>query len=257
MAWRDESDHPFAGIAEKLKRANQNINQLNSEINRFIQRGQYPILPDPDSVEWEEAVTYHRTKPIPLSFAVLTGEIIHHLRSCLDHVSWHFSDSESRASDPNGIEFPIFEQKPMNREQREKYKRKVQGIKNDRVLKLIEDLQPFNAGADAADHLLMILHNMDRFDKHRELMIVASTANARIPPPVRRVPRRRIRLYEAGELADSDHAMLIRAAHKYGIVTPGVSFRYFGKRERHSLLRGLIEIWNEVDTLIDAFAAEA
>jgi hypothetical protein len=256
MAWNNEPDHPFAGIAEKLKRAHQNIDDLNSEINLFIQSGKYPVLPNPNSEEWKVAVTYHKTKPIPLRFAVLAGEIIHHLRSCLDHVMWHFSDNCSRASDPNGIEFPIFEQKPRNSDELKRYKRKVQGIGNAKVLDLIEASQPYHAGADAADHLLMIVHNMDRFDKHRELMIVASTANAIIPPSLTEL-QDKVRLYEAGKLPESERATLIQAAQNYGAVSPGLAFRQFGKREPHSLLRGLVELWTEVDNRVDAFAIEA
>jgi hypothetical protein len=255
MAWFDEPDHPFLGIAEKLKRADQNIVHLNSEIELFVKSGKYPVLPNPNTEEWKEAVTYHKTKPIPLRFSVLTGEIIHHLRSCLDHVVWHFSDACSRASDPNGIEFPILEQKPGNSDERKRYKRKVQGIGNTKVLDLIEASQPYHAGADAADHLLMIVHNMDRFDKHRELMIVASTANARIPPTITEL-QDKVRLYEAGKLSQSEHVTLIQAAQNYGTVTPGVAFRQFGKREYHSLLRGLLELLRDVDKRVDAFAAE-
>jgi hypothetical protein len=182
MAWHDDPEHPFAGIAEKLKRADENIGHLNSEINLFIQSGEYPVLPDKNAKEWEESVAYHRTKLIPLKFAVLTGEIVHHLRSCLDHVVWHFSDACARAADPNGIEFPIYENRPGNSDERRRYKRKVQGITFPNVLSLIEDMQPYKAAPDVANHALLIVHNMDRFDKHRELVIVSSAVELNVPP---------------------------------------------------------------------------
>ena len=47
MAWYDEPAHPFAGIAQKLERANDNIANLNNEIVRFFGASKYPVIPDP------------------------------------------------------------------------------------------------------------------------------------------------------------------------------------------------------------------
>jgi hypothetical protein len=139
MAWRDEPAHPFSGIAEKLKRADQNIADLNSKIDAFIQGGKYPIIPDPGSESWKEVLDYHKAKPIPLLFSVLAGEIVHHLRSCLDHVVWHFSDSVQRGECQNVIEFPIFSDEPMKKDKLALYARKVQAISNTNVLALIKN----------------------------------------------------------------------------------------------------------------------
>jgi hypothetical protein len=94
-AWTTDPNHPFVGIAEKLKRVDQNIVNLNTEITAFIDQGEYPTMPHPDDQCWPKAVDYHRNKSIPLRFSVLSGEIIH-LRSALDHIVWYFSSEEAR-----------------------------------------------------------------------------------------------------------------------------------------------------------------
>jgi hypothetical protein len=80
------------GINEKLKRANENIRNLDSEIVAFIEGGEYPVLPDANGKIPDEAISYHKNRVIPPRFGVLAGEIIHHFRSCFDHIVWHFSE---------------------------------------------------------------------------------------------------------------------------------------------------------------------
>src|ERR1700679_1551898 len=116
MEWHEDPKHPFAGIAEKLKRADQNIFSFHTEINLFLKSGNYPIIPHPNDERWQEAVDYHRNKSIPVRFAVLAGEIVHHLRSSLDHIVWHFSSDEARLKGQNVIEFPVFESKPLSKD---------------------------------------------------------------------------------------------------------------------------------------------
>src|SRR6266704_2774678 len=45
MVWTTDPDHPFAGIAEKLKRADENIVDLHKEILRFFKICKYPVIP--------------------------------------------------------------------------------------------------------------------------------------------------------------------------------------------------------------------
>src|SRR5260370_884562 len=127
----------FDGIDEKLKRASENVRILEKEIARFFQEGKYPVLPEHDKKQLLEAIDYHKQRAIPLRFGVLAGEIIHHLRSCLDHVAWQFSSPEYRKDHVRQIEFPVFEKRPVDKDSRARYKRKIKGITDARVLGLI------------------------------------------------------------------------------------------------------------------------
>jgi hypothetical protein len=257
MSWTKDADHPFAGIAEKLKRANQNIQNLKAEIDTFLQRGDYPVLPHPDRETWQEAVDYHRNKRIPIRFGVLAGEIVHHLRSSLDHVIWHFSDGKSRSDDPNGLEFPIFEVEPdpTDKNALRRYNRKVQGITNTQVLTWIKEMQPYNAWPDVSDDALLIVHNMDRFDKHRELAIVDSSALVTFPPEMMEISRKAL-LYTEGKLPTSENAILSKALKDHAKVTPNVAFREFGKRKGQPVIPGLAKLSDEVSVLIAVFATQ-
>jgi hypothetical protein len=82
----------------------------------------------------------------------------------------------------------------------EKYDRKIQGITNSNVRRLIDKLQPHNDGTDVGDYPLLIVHNMDRFDKHRELAIVYSTAFVRVPPSISSELIPKFEMYKPGKL---------------------------------------------------------
>jgi|ERR1017187_5770589 hypothetical protein len=250
----ESPDHPFNGIFEKLKRANQNIVNLKSEIDTFIQKGKYPTIPHPDDKLWQEAATYHRDKIIPLRFSVLSGETIHHLRSILDHIVWHFSSEVVRRDFENVIEFPVLELRPSSKDKPRRYDRKIQGITNLSVIKLIAALQPYRAGADAADQPICIIHNMDRFDKHRELAIVDSCA---VPvfaiPPHRNDLVRKVVLYSQGKLPEADRPAVGYAIKNYANITPNVAFRKFGKREDQPVIPGLTQLADYMRDVVSRF----
>jgi len=159
------------GIHEKIKRADENIRNLNLEIIRFFDESLYPVIANEDGEFIEEAIKFHLQRPLPLRFSVLAGETVHHLRSCFDHLIWQLSSNSYRTSSPNSIEFPVFDSRPSDKSEIARYERKVKGINDPQVLTAIQCLQPYNA-AEPFDDPLFVIHDMDRFDKHRELAIV-------------------------------------------------------------------------------------
>jgi hypothetical protein len=253
MVWHDDPDHPFAGIAEKLKRAEQNIVNLKAEIDLFVQGGEYPVLPHPNSEEWEKAKAYHRDKRIPLRFSVLAGEVVHHLRSCFDHVVWHFSAGRVTTRNENAIEFPVLDSDPAgNKNKVGEYNRKIQAIANPDVIALIKKMQPYEVGSHIANHALLIIHNMDRFDKHRELVIVSSIISVEYPPDAIDFIRK-AQMYIQGELPPAEHLALGRALQNYK-PSPGVAFRKFGEWRAYPVVKGLSELLLFADSAMAEFS---
>lgn len=255
MAWYDDPEHPFAGIAEKLKRADQNIVNLHNEILAFFQSCKYPVIPNPDDKEWKEVVNYHRNLPIPKRFGVLAGEIVHHLRSSLDHIVWIFSDDTSKTLHENALEFPIFA-KAMSKDDLRRYKRKIHGIANIRVRTLVEKLQPYQSGTAAINHPLCVVHDMDRFDKHRELVIVTSCASVEFPE----LPADLVRIiatYAKTKAVATEDVRAFQRAIKYdGKVTPQVAFAKFGDRKDQFVVPSLAHLLDAVGDVTDLFARE-
>jgi hypothetical protein len=183
--------HPIDGARERLKRADQNIHNLNCEIDRFLSpapvvtwevEGNDPIVTDENRKAYEELKEFIKAT-VPLRFSVLAGEIIHHLRSVFDHVAWQLSSPAFQANSPRQIEFPIFRTRPVpcgiTRKQMCAYCRKVEGINSPTALVRIDSLQPYWV-TNPLRHSLWLIHDMDIFDKHRELKMAVFIAKLNI-----------------------------------------------------------------------------
>jgi hypothetical protein len=235
----------FNGIKEKLIRAEENIRNLDSEISRFFQACKYPVLPDPKDKLYLEAIKYHEQLTIPLRFSVLAGEIIHHLRSCLDHLVWQFSSPKSRQS--TSIEFPILDHEPISEKQLSRYKGKIEGIANPAIRDLIKRLQPYNS-PDYIDSPLSIIHHMDIFDKHRELVLHYATGGLMMPAPMRPVVESYKRDHPSATPAE-----IASKFKSYGQLVPQISFKNFGRREIEPVAQGLTELYNATVKVVRQF----
>ncbi len=238
----------FDGIDEKLKRANENIRNLESEITGFFQECPYPVLPENDKELLLKGIEYHKNLVIPPRFSVLAGEIIHHLRSCFDHLVWHFSTALDRVEHVRQIEFPIFEKRPVDKKSIFRYEGKIKAITNTTVCNLIERLQPYNS-TDPTDSPIAIIHNFDVSDKHRELVLFS-------PIGVRQLPIEMQTTFEAyqrnhPELTFVDLAIKFKG---HGQLVPQISFRDFGRREIQPVVPGLIDLFNYAVNTIKAFS---
>ncbi len=211
----------FAGIEEKLIRADENIRNLDSEVARFFEKCKYPVLPKLEDKRHSEAVEYFKKLLIPIRFSVLSGEIVHHLRSCLDHIIWELSDDPTRNfKDGRYLEFPILDTRPTPENKFTRYDRKIQGVQHSGALKLIEKLQPYNSVTPHTE-LLWVIHDMDRTDKHRELVIVQSTGFMQGSWDL--VMKVRGHLTRGTVMPEP----LMREFDKHGEITPQVSFKEF------------------------------
>jgi hypothetical protein len=234
----------FTGIAEKLKRAEENIFNLYAEMERFFQECDYPIIPENNRELELKAIEYHKNLVIPPRFSVLAGEVIHHLRSCFDHVVWHFSVGPVK--NPRQIEFPIFSQ-PLDKRGRERFEGKIEGITDSKARSLIERLQPYNA-TDPTNDLLWLIHDFDIMDKHKELILCVGTGGVVLPRTMQSV----IESYQRAH-PDFDSAQVARHFKSYGPSQPFVSFRNFGGRGIKSVSEGLIELFNYTISVVNEF----
>jgi len=214
-------------------------------------------MPDPKDQSWQQALDYHRDLQIPKRFSVLAGEIIHHLRSCLDHIVWHFSSDTAKLLHESALEFPVF-CKPLTKDELRRYKRKIQGITNPSILALIERLQPYQRGTDAIDDPLCIVHDMDRFDKHRELVIVRPSAQIQFPAGTSVALVEQAFAYTQGKpVPDDILAAIGRLIKKHHHVTADIAFAQFGKWQTQPVVPSLAQLINSTSNVVELFAKEA
>lgn len=166
---------PLAGVIEKIHRVDeltQDLEQLclNYSMydvsNELILRQNRSIVPD------RELNAYRITMelpPVPLRIAVLFGEIMHHLRSCLDHVAhvlvW--SSGKQPREGAGGTAFPV-------RQTLDKGPARVQPAVWDEAASFVESIQPYSdPERRGTEHPLQQITDLNNVDKHRLLHVVA------------------------------------------------------------------------------------
>jgi hypothetical protein len=132
--------HPLDGCWAKIQRAKEQINNLNIEVSNDA----YSVVGE-FQPERQRYVFKIVGPPVPLRVAVLAGEIIHHLRSCFDHVVWALARKNGIPDETRDITFPVCETP-------EKYKKRIKGVSRAEYHK-IEELQPYRTN-DPANSIL-------------------------------------------------------------------------------------------------------
>ena len=156
----------------KIVRAEESIKNLDAEITQYLASDPKPyrIVGELHNDDREYGFTAY-SDPVPLRFSIIAGEIVHHLRSALDHVIWAMATRNNR-NPRNRIQFPICDTPP-------KFEKAlkngiVQGV-GDVAVKIIEGVQPFKS-EDPRDAILYVLHDFDVTDKHKLLPVITTAA---------------------------------------------------------------------------------
>ena len=129
----------------------------------------------------EFVLVVHQSEPIPTRFAVLCGEWLYNLRSCLDYTIWATAAFDSGQLPPPGdehLQYPIYERE-------DQWKRNLYRIKalEARHRRMLHHMQPFASDLDA--NFLARLNELARLDRHRQLNV--ATAYVAILEPVLRI----------------------------------------------------------------------
>jgi hypothetical protein len=248
--------HALDPARGKLERAHESILSLEGEIEIFLQEGSGSVIPKDDQAAAQEAVKHHTSRIIPGRFSILVGEIVHHLRSSLDHVAWQLSSQQKRLSDPSGIEFPIFCSKPMDKSATRRYQRKIEGV-GEHGRKIIDALQPYNRDpafllTGPVNDPLWIVHEMDRIDKHRELIITLGAFDVAVSG----MADIYLMLYRQDDLPEEDVVGLGRSFDPDSKVTTQVAFHEFGALRMQPVIPGLSKLTRYVNRVLDVFASE-
>lgn len=154
-------------IVLKIERSKELLNELREELNTFRQQEPYKISIKRDSKTRRPIYYISHATPLPPRIALLSGEVIQHLRSALDNLAYNFFQKESPDEEGKHIYFPIFDD--VTKYVQEKEKRTV-GM-SDACKKWIDSLSPYKGGND----VLWQIHKLNNIDKHR-LLIAAGAS---------------------------------------------------------------------------------
>jgi len=151
----------------KIERAKEHIGQLESAISDFRNSHPYTLVPQEKPHIEHTALCVGEVHPVPCRISLIIGDVVHNLRSSLDHLAWQLVEAEG-AIPTSKTHFPISESV-------QKYASAVangaiKGV-STHASKLIEASQRYVTNDDT----LWNIHQLDRIDKHR-LMITGAAA---------------------------------------------------------------------------------
>ena len=163
--------HPLDGCRAKLNRAAETIQSLGAEIEVFLSSGASEIAitrqHQPDGLEY--AFIARGNPEVPLRFAVLVGEIVHHMRSSLDHVV-HALIVRNGQTPTRTSQFPICVSAKAFKDARSRGQ--IRGLRSS-AARLVEAVQPFTSQTPD-DTVLSVVNQMDILDKHKLLVVVTA-----------------------------------------------------------------------------------
>ena len=166
-------DDALAGIRAKLDRANAHLESINGEVQAFRKRQPYRVEGQFDAQRGGYVFKLHIVERPPIAWGVLSGELVHNVRSALDNLVWELVLlNNQQPCRWNG--YPIWDSgtketflRDIRRPRKGKrHPGKLHGV-SDEACAVIERTQPYNGGLCQRLTALDALWNMD---KHRFLM---------------------------------------------------------------------------------------
>ena len=166
---------PFDSSWEKLKRADEQILNLNGEVTGFLNAppgGVYRLINDVDAQTFEEGRQAAQQRPVPQRFSVLAGEVLYNLRSALDHVAYRLVEIAGNTPTYRTA-FPIVTEDPDSSSQEAtRFHAAVDGM-SARAQAVLRALQPHtDPDVPVEMHPLVVLRNLCNRDKHRHLNLL-------------------------------------------------------------------------------------
>jgi hypothetical protein len=177
--------HPLDGINEKTLRAKTHFQALQVAAKAYVESNPCTLRLQPDPESGSHFMIAERLTPPPMLLSVIVGDLVHNLRSALDHMMWNLV--EVTATHPPNVrtQFPIFDHPDKFAEQvtvpRERGKASYALGVDDLTLADIEGLQPYNRPENTA-HAFSILGALSNIDKH-QIPLPSAFALTHDPPP--------------------------------------------------------------------------
>jgi hypothetical protein len=187
-----ESEH-FLSAVHRLGRAQKHIETLQCEAEKWIKSGVYELSLETDAKD-QPFLQVTRLEVPPAEFGALIGDILHNLRSSLDHMAFGLVVANyGRRRVPDEYEgtsaFPIFNSGPKFRRKVTKGAKKGLPAHGSGLYKIrgidplaqaeIERLQPYHRRKLPEARVLWALEWLSNHDKHRTppLTVVALTGS--------------------------------------------------------------------------------
>lgn len=157
--------HPLDGCRGKLARAEELWDELGVSLVEFLDPRPFQTEGSFDAGPSEWVVYFRVNEEPPLRWGILIGDVVHNLRSALDHLAWQLV--LLNGGEPSWrTQFPIYNDEEGFR-RAQGGQSQISGM-SDEDQQLVEELQPFQHPAgEEKPHHLVVLQSLSNVDKHR------------------------------------------------------------------------------------------
>lgn len=185
--------------------ARKHLATLREAVREYEQSDPYEIRQERTSTGYESSL-YITPKPVPMEISFMAGDVLHNLRSTLDHLAWQLALTTGDPSpafplggDPDSeswrrVLFPL-RSKPPNDDSDSWLPERLRNVRPE-IKAFLREIQPF-AMADDPRHVtstLWMLQELSNVDKHRVPLIAVpslhETATLTVTTPLSRVNSR-------------------------------------------------------------------
>lgn len=161
--------HPLDSCRLRISRANDHAQELGQEVLAWANRNPYGTTGEFDADASEYVFRYRVFEPPPARWAVLVGDVVHNLASCLEHLAWQLVIRNGETPIEGQTGFPVFETRPRwdgrAGDGRGGGKWMMEGM-SDLHQATIELFQPYR-DPKPSEHPLAQLRQLWNIDKHR------------------------------------------------------------------------------------------
>lgn len=176
--------HPLNAVRLKLHRAQEHLEVLHSGVQAFLWRDAYGARVELDAQTNELVViTIVREQPPP-TWGPLFGDLIHNLRSTLDHLAIALVLANKPTANTRSNAFPIFDKDPSrpkaSKRDKATWTRMVKNMSTEQVA-AIRAVQPFNTPiSEGLTNTLIVVSTLSNTDKHRGLIPIGGIVGGQI-----------------------------------------------------------------------------
>ncbi len=165
------ADERLALIRVKIERAKKHLGDLQIARQSFFDTHPYEVSTDRNGKTGNAVYYLSRIHEMPPIFSVVAGDVLHNLRSALDHLAYQLVLVGSPGITPKReVSFPIYSDATEYETDRG---RKVEGM-SEAAIDAIDAVKPYKGGND----YLWRLSQLNNIDKHRLLVTVFAELRA-------------------------------------------------------------------------------
>jgi hypothetical protein len=166
---------PHRVVWLKLDRGTHLTVKLSEEIKVFLAQETDTLGPYHDRATGEELIRQQLSRVVPMSLSLKAGEVLHQLRSALDHMACLLI-RKGGGEVTTKSQFPIERVRPAKPRDHARLEQQIAGMP-DGAKTMIESWQPYHLGTNRDRHWLAMLKKLNNLDKHQALVMHAVAAN--------------------------------------------------------------------------------